>query len=157
MFLLGRAFEATVRSKSLFEHASNTLCTRNHCSEKLCSVTLHSATLHSARMLRIHCALEITVQKRCALLHGTLLHFTLLHFTPCMDMHGFTLVYIYIEREREREREREKEREREMVRSLRFRVYGGPPRAAPKVDPGWGPVGSLTPSASLRAYVQWAP
>ena len=23
-------------------------------------------------------------------------HFTLLHFAPCMDMHGFTLVYIYI-------------------------------------------------------------
>ena len=28
--------------------------------------------------------------------HRTLFDWTLLHFAPCMDMHGFALVYIYI-------------------------------------------------------------
>ena len=44
---------------------------------------------------------EETVQKNGARRHFTLLHFTLLCHAPCMDMHGFTLVYIYIRINRE--------------------------------------------------------
>ena len=39
---------------------------------------------------------EIAVRKSCSRLHCALSHCTLHCFAPCMDMHGFTLVYIYI-------------------------------------------------------------
>ena len=39
---------------------------------------------------------EEAVQRVYALWHFTLLHIALLCLAPCMDMHGFTLVYIYI-------------------------------------------------------------
>ena len=38
---------------------------------------------------------EITIQKCWSRLHSALSHCTLLHFAPCMDMHGYTQVYIY--------------------------------------------------------------
>ena len=37
---------------------------------------------------------EITIQKCWSRLYSDLSHCTLLHFAPCMDMHGFTLVYL---------------------------------------------------------------
>ena len=39
---------------------------------------------------------EITIRKCWSRLHSALSHFTLFRFASCMDMHGFTLVYIYI-------------------------------------------------------------
>ena len=60
-----------VRSKSLFELAS-------------------MLPVHSKKLF------EITIQKCWSQLHCALTHCTLLCVATCMDMHGFTLVYIYI-------------------------------------------------------------
>jgi hypothetical protein len=71
-----------------------------------CSVPQERSKCHfepllgATSLLLCHWALEKAFEKAvrriCALLHPAVCHFTLLHSTPCMDMHGFTLVYIYI-------------------------------------------------------------
>ena len=67
---LKHAFEASVRSKSQFE------------------VTIRSRSSKSR--------FEVTVRNYWEMYHRTLFDWTLLHFAPCMDMHGFALVYISI-------------------------------------------------------------
>ena len=73
---------------------------RKSCSaaQKLCSQTLRSvrtklvrACLCTTRLIRE--SFKEAPLKNCALLHGTLDRLALIHFAPCMDMHGFTLVY----------------------------------------------------------------
>ena len=96
--LLERAFEATGRSKVLFEHASEP-------QRRSKSLFKHTSELQTLKIaapatLLSHLALNITfkeaVRKSCPLQRCTLCHSTLLHFSSCMDMHGFTLVYISI-------------------------------------------------------------
>ena len=82
--LFEHASEPQRRSKSLFKHASE----------------LQTLKIAAQAMLRSHLALNIAfkeaVRRSCPLQRCTLCHLTLLHFSSCMDMHGFTLVYIYI-------------------------------------------------------------
>ena len=66
-WLLGHAFEATGRSKALLRHAFEaTWRSKLQCKLTGLGITVHSCTAQ------------------------------LFHFSPCMDMHGITLVYIYI-------------------------------------------------------------
>ena len=85
--------------RGLFEPA-----VRDHYSKVLVSVTLCPEPLYSAPLCSMHgharrCSSllsEITIRKCGSRLHCALSHCTLLCFATCMDMHGFTLVYIYI-------------------------------------------------------------
>ena len=73
-------------------------CLRGHCGlevtvRKHCSKSHFEITIGS-RNSKLRC--EVTVRNHWEMYDSTLFHWTLLHFAPCMDMHGFTLVYIYI-------------------------------------------------------------
>ncbi len=76
------------RSKRLFEPARCRQCARRGCSSLLrCRLCVRRGC---SRLL-----FEITIQKCWSRLHCALSHCTLLCFALCMDMHGFTLVYLY--------------------------------------------------------------
>ena len=70
----------------------------NSDSRKLGNTREHSKELETTR--ESSRVLEKTVQRnssrKLSRHHLTLHHTTLLHFTPCMYIHGFTLLYIYI-------------------------------------------------------------
>ena len=64
----------------------------HQCAQKACS-----SPLQCTECAQRGCSsplFEITIQKCWSRLYSDLSHCTLLHFAPCMDMHGFTLVYI---------------------------------------------------------------
>ena len=96
--LFKHASEPQRRSKSLFQHASEPQrrpkLLFKHASELQTLKIAAQATLLSHLALNI--AFKEAVRRSCPLQRCTLCHLTLLHFSPCMDMHGFTLVYIYI-------------------------------------------------------------
>ena len=85
------------RSKSLLR-ACSAPRVRSKSLQRACSVP----PVRSRTLLRAICALELAFEiAQCFNSHATLIHFTVFLITPCMDMHGYALVYIYIERERE--------------------------------------------------------
>ena len=83
-WLLRHALEPPERPKWLLEHALE----RPERSKSLLEVTVRK---NCSKWL-----LEVTVRKNCSLLHCPLNPPCSGHLATCMDMHGFTLVYIYI-------------------------------------------------------------
>ena len=100
------------RSKSPLRHAQCRLSARNRCAgllgaargskslsrlwrSKHCSGLLEAATVAVA-CSQPHSLFEVAVRGCWARCPCSQFHSTLLHLAPCMDMHGFTLVYIYI-------------------------------------------------------------
>ena len=71
---------ATVRSKQLFQQCSGAIVSSKQLLRRCCAATVEK---HSKRLFEepVLCATAL-----CA-------HCTLFPPTPCMDMHGFTLVY----------------------------------------------------------------
>ena len=100
---LGPALVPPVRSKRLIEPAS-ALPVRSKwpfwpALVKKCAQKTHSSPLQCTDCAQRGCSsllFEITIRKCWSRLPCALSHCTLLHFALCMDMHGFTLVYIYI-------------------------------------------------------------
>ena len=64
------------------------------CARKVCWSSLQCRQCTQRGCSRL--LFEITIQKCWSRLHCALSHCTLLFFATCMNMHGFTLVYIYI-------------------------------------------------------------
>ena len=80
------------RSKSLLRTCSAPPV-RSQSLQRACSVP----PVRSRTLLRAICALELAFEiAQCFNSHATLIHFTVFLITPCMDMHGYALVYIYI-------------------------------------------------------------